>query len=716
MTTLRNMRRSIGALLLMIFMMILIVVAGCTSANKGSNSGSENDQEFAEESTESLDDNGAANGGDAGGAMADAAEMGGDDLDPDLAKDELQDASTAEDEALLDEVAGTASSPPPPPPPPAEPRRSEPEIGGSSISMDASASEVRILDLRYVAKQDGGTVVIETSGPATYRTREESSLNQVIVEVANATLPDRLKRPYVTKDFQQSIASINAYQDKGSTTARIVIQFREPTHASVSQSGKLLTVAASGPASSGETSRVALANSGDSEFSDSSLDEMDASGAGSGAAGTSGSSDARILPTSSLEGSSSDGGRFYGRPISIEVGDTAIRDVINLIAEQSGANIVLASEVEGNISLKLKQIPWDQALLLVMKTKGLGYVRQGSVLRIAPLAVLQKESEEARKVLEAQKAAEPLKVKVIPVSYAKVADLEKQVAPFLSPNRGKAVADSRISALVITDIPENLERVANLVKALDTPPLQVLIEAKVVEASEKFGRNFGITWGYRGQEVPLGGNLSLSQNLNIRAPLQSEASPTARLGLRLGTLDFLGDLDAQLALFESEDQAKIISSPRILAMNNEAASIVQSTNIPIQKTTVVNNTPVTTAEYRPVELRLEVTPQITADSNVILQLNLKREFRGNAGATPDINTREAKTKISVRNGQTAVIGGVYQSDTSETEQGVPYLRNIPILGWLFKSRSKGTEKNELILFLTPRILNAEKSLPKEGTL
>jgi len=187
---------------------------------------------------------------------------------------------------------------------------------------------------------------------------------------------------------------------------------------------------------------------------------------------------------------------------------------------------------------------------------------------------------------------------------------------------------------------------------------------------------------------------------------------------RIGQFDVFGDIQAALGLAETLDQVRVVSAPRIVAVNNEVASIVQSQNIPIVNTTMSNGTPIVSTSYQPIEMRLEVTPQVTSENDVIMQINLKREFGANrtANTPPDVNRREAKTKVLVRNGQTAVIGGVYQSDQSENETGVPWLKDIPVIGWLFKKKSTSNDKTELLVFLTPRILNSESSLQRESTL
>jgi type IV pilus assembly protein PilQ len=649
-----------------------------------------------------------------------------------------------------------------------EPATAEAPIEPVEPVVAATAGdEVQIQDIQYDSKKDGGTVIIATTGAATYRTREIPSQNQVVVEIANAKLPDRLKRPFNTKDFKQAIVSINAYQESGSNTARVVFQFRQPRSVDVRQNGTTLTVVTTnGPGSSATSSAAIAQNSNsddfgdeeaaesattsentdlstdDSESSDSSAppilvggsrsnrEARESSGGETATRATIASGSGKILPSSTLEQERTGEIRFYGKPISIEVRDTPVRDVITLISDQSGANIIISDDVQGAITIKLRQVPWDQALSIIMKTRGLGYVRQGAVLRIAPVRQLQAEAEEARRIIEAQEATLPLRVKVIPVSFASVTLLTSQIrntlqttnsssgggpgGPGAQQGRGRIEADPRSSSLIITDTDENIRRIEQLVKALDTAPLQVMIEGKIVEAKESAGRRLGINWGYQGQDLGFAGG-TLSHSASI-APTIGAANTT--LDLKLGTLDFLGDLNAKLSLFESESVAKIISSPRVITMNNQAATISQSVQIPIPSTTTtIGSAPQTTITYRPIPTTLAVTPQITSGGDVLMQISFTREFKGeSSGENVAIESRDIKTNVMVKNGQTTVIGGIYQSDQVDSEQGTPFLRNIPVLGWLFKSTDKSSVRNELLVFITPRILNADRTLPKAGTV
>ncbi|MGZ3722791.1 MAG: type IV pilus secretin PilQ, partial [Bdellovibrionales bacterium] len=399
--------------------------------------------------------------------------------------------------------------------------------------------------------------------------------------------------------------------------------------------------------------------------------------------------------------------RFYGRQISLQVKDADIRDVVNFLAEESGANVVMSDDVAGKISLKLRRIPWDQALVTVMRSKGLGYTRQGNVLRISTLKSLQNETEASNKLIEAQKSIVPAMVQVIPISYAAMEEILKAVTPFLTKGVGQAVVDNRSSTLIVTDRAEAVERVMKLVKTLDIAPAQVSIESKIVEAVEGFETFVGVNWGMSGSPVHLsnaGGangapvdlgfgmsSTSLSQDFSSGAPFQTH--------MNIGTLDVLGNLTATLTLAEKDSLAKVISAPRISTMNREKSTIVQQgENVSVITTRSETTGLITKNEKRtPFKLELGVTPQITSDGGVIMDLDVMREFLGpvldpetNARA---VNTRKAHTKVLVRNGQTAVIGGIYTSDELEATQGVPGLKNIPIIGWLFKSRSFTREKN-----------------------
>jgi type IV pilus assembly protein PilQ len=680
------------------------------------------------------------------------------------AEEPKQEASPLEDEFAqfeneqpADQVAQQEPPPPvvetpiEPPPPEVTPEVIPPPVVETApppeVPAETTQQMAQIKNIRYKANDNGGTVLVEADQPLTYETRLNADTNQYVIEIPNAKLPDRLKRPYNTKDMTGGIGSVDAYQNKGATTARIVVQLRsgvtEPTIQSegnsllVVQSGGVAAVdlggggtetaappqpeVAAGSTGSAVAAAETAAVAAPSEEAEADSETTEETVTAKVAAGEN-----KILSSASLEEFMSGNTQFYGKPISLEVSEMDIREVFKLIGEESGVNMVLSDEVKGTISLKLREVPWDQVLIVIMKAKKLGYTRSGSILRIDKLDSIKDEEKDTLRMISERKAQAPLKVRVMPVSYAKIDDVATQARNFVS-ERGKVVGDVRTSSLIMSDHDENIERMMKLIAAIDVPPPQVLIEGKIVEASDQFQRQIGINWSATGQES------RLFNSNKIRGKTQIGISPTAvgggastgALTFTMGTIDVLGDLQATLALYEQQSAVKVLSSPRIVTLHNEAAEINQSIQIPLitQAASVNSTTPTApTVTFKDVALRLAVTPQITNDASVIMAVEVKREFAGSvveqtSQARP-INTRSAKTKVMVRNSQTAVIGGIYQSDQTLGEAKVPWVGDIPILGWLFKNRNSDSSKNELLIFLTPRILGQADSqaIPSNGVI
>lgn len=560
----------------------------------------------------------------------------------------------------------------------------------------SSERPAQIRRILYKANDSGGTVAIEADKELTFTTRVNANTNQFVIEIPNAKLSAKARRSLNTRDFAGSIGAIDPYQGPGSTTARIVIQLRPNSAEPVVQAegNMLLVVSSKLEAATPPPAQVAAtATEGEEE-------------AGTGESGQ----ETKVFSSGSLDEFLGSNQKFYGKKISIEVNDAEISDIFKFLSEESGVNFVIADDVKGKISIKLKQVPWDQALVVIMKSKKLGYQRSGQVLRIAKMADLKQEEEDFSKVAKAKQTTLPIEVKIIPVSYAKVDDLLKQISPFLS-ERGKAIAESRTSAIVISDIQEVIERIKKLIISLDVAPSQVLIEGKVVEARETFQRFIGVNWTTTGDSIDLGSasrGRKISSNMGQHTVAAGATSGIGTFNFSIGTLDFLGDFSASLGLSEQTGDVKVLSSPRILTLHNEPAEISQVSQLPIVTSTISGSIVTPKVDYKNVNLKLSVTPQITNDASVILAVDVMREFAGElaeqtTGARA-INSRAAKTKVIVKNGQTAVIGGIYQNDATDSENKVPLLGDIPVLGWLFKNKTTTNEKNELLIFLTPRIV------------
>jgi type IV pilus assembly protein PilQ len=637
---------------------------------------------------------------------------------------DAQAAKEMQPQAPAEEAAPAPAEPAPPTPEivdnpapqaPAEPMIEEPTppapepVAETPSAPVSTEKAVEITGLKYKANDAGGTVVIESNAPVTYTTRANPELKQYIIEIPNSVLPKKLKRTLNTKDIKGAVGAVDAYQSPGSHISRIVVQMRdgygEPT---VQQEGNSILVVTSAPEAGATPEKVAAGGSeGEASYED--LGE-ETHATGGDVPMNADLNNSKILASQSLQEYLSGNTKFYGRKISIETSNIDVRDALKFITEESGVNMVITDEVKGNVSLKLRQVPWDQALVMIMKARKLGYSRQGNVLRIVPLDELKKEEEDATKLAQARKNVEPLKVRAFSISYAKIDDLDKKVKDFLS-ERGKVVGDARTSTLVVTDIEDSLNRVAKLIQGLDSAPPQVLIEGKIVEASEDFQRSIGINWGFSGADKQIGtgpqGPINMHPSLNVGATTQNAGG--LGFGLNVGTLDIFGNLTASLALFEREDKIKVLSAPRIMTLSNEKADISQTNELPVKTLTPqTTGQPQITYQFKPLTLKLEVTPQITTQGTIIMKVSVNRQIKGPAvSATDDtfsVNSREANTRVIVKNGQTAVIGGIYRTDLTEGVTGVPWLKDIPVLGYLFKGTTTDRQRSELLIFLTPRIL------------
>ena len=611
---------------------------------------------------------------------------------------QTQELPSASNELPPAEAPQAEAAPAPEAPAPEAPA---PEAPAPQVA-EASETPVHLKSLQFRANDNGGTVVIEADGPMQFTTRTNPDNQQFVVEIPNSILPKKLKRSLNTKDFGGAIGAVDAYQNKGSNLTRVVLQLRpgeqEPT---VQAEGNSLLVVTnpSGPA-------INLAQKSPTEVPPPAVAE-NAAPPPSPAEPEPPSS--KLMTSDNLEEFIASNQHFYGKKISIETDEVEVREVFKLISDEANVNLILADDVKGKVSVKLKNVPWDQALVLVMKTKKLGYTRSGNVIRIANLTDIRSEEKEALDLQNQRRQNAVPKVRTIQVNYAKVDELEKQIKGVLTKN-GSAVADLRTSSLIVTDLEENIERAVKVVQSLDVPPQQVLIEGKIIEAKNDSEQNLGINWSSHGSAYQLGNGASgpVSGNTDVSVTPDIPLSRTFNIDMRMGTFDILGDLSATLALFEKESKVKILSSPRIVAMHNEKASIEQTLEVPIKSSTVSNGAVNNNITFKEVKLLLDVTPQITNDGAVLMGVKLERDFLGDvvdpvSGAREN-NRRAANTRILVRNGQTAVIGGIYQSDTSQGESRVPYLGKIPVLGWLFRGEDFKETKNELLIFLTPRIL------------
>ena len=399
---------------------------------------------------------------------------------------------------------------------------------------------------------------------------------------------------------------------------------------------------------------------------------------------------------------------YSGEKISLVFDDADIRKIFNLIGEVSDMNIIVAEEVKGTISLRLIDVPWDQALDLVMETKELGMLQAGNVVRILPKKQIRSMNESKFTAARAMEKLENLSTEVIPVSYTDLKNIEKPVKEILT-ERGNVTLDNRNKQIIVTDVPSVLGEVKTLVKILDTPERQVMIEARIVEASSTFSRQLGVKWGnsYTNVAEEVSFDVGLGGSFLIPPPVAgSVGSAGLGSGFSFGNVFGINNLtlDLRISALESAGHGKIISKPRVATLNGETAKIAQGTSIPYS--TVSDEG--TKTEFIDANLELLVTPVINPDNTIILEIkatnNQPSSESPDLSSAPSIDKKEAQTKILVRDGETTVIGGIFVENETSSQTGVPLLMSVPVLGHLFKSTSKSVDRREMLIFITPKIL------------
>ncbi len=430
---------------------------------------------------------------------------------------------------------------------------------------------------------------------------------------------------------------------------------------------------------------------------------------------------------------------YTGERLTLSFQDIETRAVLQLLADVSGRNIVVSDTVQGNVTLRLQNVPWDQALDIVLATKGLDMRENGGVIIVAPaeeIVAREKADLESRQQIL---ALEPLVSEYIQVNYAKASDLAELLTGANTENsllseRGSVGIDDRTNTLLVQDVASGIAEIRRLVSTLDIPIRQVLIEARIVIVRDDFGRDLGIRWGVTQVSEPGDALLAVTgsgagasgmidsaiDNINttgqpfpIELPPLAErymvnlpvANPAGKLALALLNDDFLVDLE--LSALQAEGRGEVVSSPRVITANQKEASIRQGVEIPYQEAA---SSGATTTSFKEAVLSLTVTPQITPDDRIILDLVVTKDSVGaqvsndRGGSIPSIDTRAIQTQVLVDNGQTVVLGGIYETEESEDVSKVPFLGDIPGLGALFRSTRKVSNKSELLIFVTPKIL------------
>ena len=554
------------------------------------------------------------------------------------------------------------------------------------------ATDLQVANIDFRRGENGsGRVILKFSGDgaaADMRTED----NRLVVDVANASIPEALRRRLDVTDFATPVKSLEPNANAGST--RLVIHTNGAVDSMAYQTGNEYVVevtpkrGAASPVLAGAPGRAAGAVEGEPEAK-----------------------------------------RYGGRPVTFNFQDVPVRTVLQLIAEESGLNVVASDTVQGNVTLRLINVPWDQAMDIVLRAKQLDKRRDGNVIWIAP----QKEIADFEQALAdariANEVREPLVTEYLPVNYGIAEDIAGLLTEdskraqttgggasqrsagggFLSP-RGSVSFDSRTNTLLVVDIQSKVDEIKNMLAILDRPVDQVLIEARIVVASETFARDLGVMFGVQDRTGTLVNSNETTTDSGFLVNLP--ANPAAGI-LNLSILRQDIALDLELSALEEEGRGEVVSNPRVITANQREAIIRQGQEVAyltIQPATTPGAVAQATVEFKEVLLELKVTPTITQDGRVYLNLAVKKdevsELIANpaGGFVPQIARREVSTAVLIDNGQTVVVGGVYEFKDREDLRKVPFLGDLPVLGNLFKNKSRDIEKAELLIFVTPRVL------------
>jgi len=616
------------------------------------------------------------------------------------------------------------------------------DVPAAPAPSDSGAELATVQGVEFDAQAERDRITVVADRPLEYVVHQPDA-DTVVVSVPGARLQPQLD-PRIAPEPGGPVSLVTAFEqpDMAVPEVRIVVERAAGLEPEVTRQGSLVViefprkggVAATPPVvasvRAGADAQVAAMPGAASAPASIAPAEASVAKPSAPAVGRAGAAaPASLEPPAAIsllqEGGLVDGKQYTGRRISLDFKDIEMADVLRLIADVSDLNVIAGDEVKGKVTIRLVDVPWDQALDVILLTKGLGFMRIGNVLRIAPGDLLRKEEEARLQERRALEQLEDLVVKLQPVNYVNAQEVQKIVKPMLTP-RGTVQFEKRTNTLIIKDIPSVVDEATALVKAVDTQTPQVMIEAKIVEAKLSFSREFGVVWGF-GQN-PLTGQhtgdvFSLdnttggprlvsdsnggSNNAQFINPLTS--GPTALFGLAGSVLNDKLNVDLVLQAAEVNGDGKVISSPRLVTLDNKKATIEQGVSIPFQ--TFENGD--AQLEFVDAVLKLDVTPHVTADRSITMKIIVSRnapdETIFSLTGTPGIAKNQVNTETLVKDGQTLVIGGIYVVDKSERQSSVPYLGDIPLLGALFRSSEISDSRKELLIFVTPRVVQQPQS-------
>jgi len=596
-----------------------------------------------------------------------------------------------------------------------------PETAG----MEADAVENTVSEVYFRPLEGKSRIEIKTAVKPEFRVVDSEDPLRLIVEVGNARIEPAAQKTLDLSRLDKSVSKITAFQYEKDETpvVRVVAQLKEAVPFRVAAVGQTIAIDINGlsgmaPPAPAETAAAALPNS------------VPAPSAGTPAAMTTPAEAEAVMAAGT-----SPVPVYSGSRLSLDFIDADVNDILRLIADVSGLNFVAGPEVKGKVTIRLADVPWDQALDIILKTNvpSLAQIQEGAkIIRITTMDKIQEEeeaqrraAEQTKKNMDAQKKLEPLVTQSFSISYANIKDIEGVIREFTSERvdqDGLLTIDERTGTVMVRDLQENVDSIARTIEALDTPTPAVVVEARIVEMSSQDAKDLGVQWGLNlaadpahGNALPvafpnsigIGGGVATGESGVGQGMVNLPASnATSGIGISFGHIASTFSLDLRLTAMEKMGKTKILSTPRVLVVQNEKALINIGQELPIPSTDAEGNR---TVEWRAVGIQLEVRPQVTNDDRIFMEILVDKSSRGENVPTTEgimfsINSNKAVTKVLIGDGETAVIGGLTEEESLESTSQTPGLANIPGLGWLFKQTNKTERRQELMIFLTPRIV------------
>jgi len=562
-----------------------------------------------------------------------------------------------------------------------------PAAGSKTVS--SLAAEIEAIDFQSFEKMSRVSVKVKGGFTVAQPAKTDGFVS---FRINNALLPKHLQRSYETREFTTPVLRVTPIQvrtSKGEDTI-IRVAMRSEADYSLRKEADMVYLEFTHPA---DMAKVAEA------------------GAAKAAAAPQAAPAEIAVEQQLVQSTSANGKRTYvGRKVTLEFADAEVRKIFQLLSEVSNKNFVLGDEVTGAISLKLVNVPWDQALDIILDTKGLDKREEGNIILIRGKGKFKSLLDEEDEIRKATLKNEPLETRMFDVNYSDITTITTQLGA-LKTDRGSITPDSRTNKIIVKDVKAAIQDMELLLKNFDVPERQVMIEARIVEATTAFTRSLGVNWGvhYRDGSSSIAGINSLDTSFgglapNIAPTTGVSGQPGAAAGISFGTLASNIKLDMRLNAAVSAGLVRIVSTPRVATLNHKSAKITQGQQIPYTSSTSDK----IETKFVEAALSLEVTPHINPNGTIVLKIDAKNDSPGTGGSPPPINKKQATTEMMLLDGETTVIGGIFVDRESNNDEGVPFLKDIPFLGGLFKSDSVEKTRNELLIFITPRILVSTK--------